>query len=161
MPARNKDLEKAPLHELEKLADRAGIVRDKSSEERLRELLGLFETMDEHESTFDDFDLFGFMKAGTPRSIDTEDAKKRADTVGLARVRRWAARYDDWYLIYSFIAKDGEYGFGWETYWDETHRGYSGEKAWYDILVTGAVFPVKYLSSDPSVHYGDVVQVEA
>ena len=86
------------------------------------------------------------------KGITTEKAKKKVNRTGLAKCYGWTSRYDSWYIIYSYIAGKVEYAFYWETYYDELHRAYSGEKVWYDVLGDGTHFTIKYYDKDPKLH---------
>lgn len=110
---------------------------------------------------FESKDLKDFLKGESKRLFNNqEEAKKVADSETEATFLRWLSRYDDSYMLYSYKAEDKEYFFLWESYWDEYHRARSpnGEKVWYDDFPEGSKFKIKYLKSDPRVHYvvGDI-----
>jgi hypothetical protein len=86
----------------------------------------------------------GFIKDGKARG--------KVNRPGLARGLGWTSRYDSWYITYSYVVGRTEYAFIWETYYDELHRAYSGEKVWYDALGDGTHFTIKYYDKDPRLH---------
>lgn len=62
--------------------------------------------------------------------------------------------HDDTYLLYGYRFKDREYGFLWETYFDEAQRASGGgePRVWYDDVREGDVFPVRIRLKDPRQH---------
>ncbi len=65
------------------------------------------------------------------------------------------ALYESTYLLYGYKFRRKEYGFAWETYYDETHRAQDmdSESAWYDFLEQGEYFRVKINKQNPVIHY--------
>lgn len=63
-------------------------------------------------------------------------------------------RNDDSYVLYSYVYRDKEYGFLWETFFDETQRAASGgePRVWYDGISEGHMFRVRISMKDPKHH---------
>jgi hypothetical protein len=72
-----------------------------------------------------------------------------------ALVVQLIGRFDSTYILYSYVVDGVEYAFLWETYYDESHRGRGGssKSAWYDNVMPGDEFEIKYSSGDPRKHY--------
>ena len=65
------------------------------------------------------------------------------------------ALYESTYLLYGYKYRKKEYGFAWETYYDETHRAadMDAESAWYDFVEQGQYFKIKVDKRDPEIHF--------
>jgi hypothetical protein len=64
-------------------------------------------------------------------------------------------RHDDAsYVLYAFRFRDAEYGFLWETSFDETDRAKNGGEPhiWYDDIREGDTFRVRVRLKDPKQH---------
>ena len=63
--------------------------------------------------------------------------------------------YDSTYLLYGYKFKKKEYGFAWETYYDETHRAFDmdDDSSWYDFIEQGQYFKIRIDSSQPEIHF--------
>lgn len=61
---------------------------------------------------------------------------------------------DDSYLLYAYRHKDREFGFLWETFFDETERAKSGGEphVWYDDVEPGHCFRVRFSMKDHRQH---------
>ena len=86
---------------------------------------------------------------------DLETYKDRVDTPVNACFLGSLALYESTYLLYGYKFRKKEYGFAWETYYDETHRSadMESESAWYEFVEQGHCFKVKVLKREPEVHY--------
>ena len=102
---------------------------------------------------FSDSDYREAIAAEKHEYIDTEKVSRAAGEEAEATCCGWKTRYDCTYICYSFFAEGAEYAFAWETYYDETHRGYSNERVWYDELTQGVRFKVRYVKGDPRLHF--------
>jgi len=62
---------------------------------------------------------------------------------------------DATYLMYAYKYRGKEYGFAWETYYDETHRAFDmeAESSWYDFIEQGQFFRIRIKRSEPEVHF--------
>jgi hypothetical protein len=104
-------------------------------------------------SAFGDSDFRNAVAVDKPAMISTDDSKPAASEEAIATCHGWVMRYDCTYICYSYVVAGVEYAFAWETYWDETHRGYSGDAPlWYDALGPGVRFKVRVSPSDPKLH---------
>lgn len=107
---------------------------------------------------FSDADLAGifsgnaavYVKLGKdPETAYAEDGREiEAACLG---IRRHDA---DTYLLYAYRYKNREYGFLWETFFDEADRAKSGGEphVWYDDVAEGAQFRVRISMKDPKQH---------
>jgi hypothetical protein len=85
--------------------------------------------------------------------VDSDRARNHADQEALARFHAMVSDCDHWFLAYSYFVGEAEYGFLWETPYDEIHRKYAGVEAWYDAVGTGICFTVDHVAADPVCHY--------
>ncbi len=86
---------------------------------------------------------------------DLEKYKERVNTVVNACFLGSLALYESTYLLYGYKFRKKEFGFAWETYYDETHRALDmdSESAWYDFIIQGEYFRIKIEKEHPEVHY--------
>lgn len=88
------------------------------------------------------------------------DQRKREvalDSQAEGIVVRWQARFDDWFVVYTFTVGERRYWFAWESPFDEAHRG-PDDPMWYDVIRRGTRFEVRYQASDRTQHlarFGD------
>jgi hypothetical protein len=62
---------------------------------------------------------------------------------------------DSTYLLYGYKYNNKEYGFAWETYYDETHRALdmNSESTWYDFIEQGQYFNIRIDKAQPEIHH--------
>jgi hypothetical protein len=91
------------------------------------------------------------------RVTNTEEEKDKVTEKTRAIYVKSVRDGDATFVIYSYVVGNKEYGFAWETLYDETHRAYSGDTHkqpyWYDKLQPGADFLVTYSKTEPWRHY--------
>ena len=65
------------------------------------------------------------------------------------------ARYNFSYLMYAYKYKGKEYGFAWETYYDESvnDSDLDSEPPWYAFITQGQMFTIKVNKHNPFAHY--------
>ena len=61
---------------------------------------------------------------------------------------------DETYLMYAYQYANVEYGFAWETFYDESHRDSSilDDPPWYDFIQQGQLFKIKLNPKNPEEH---------
>jgi hypothetical protein len=57
--------------------------------------------------------------------------------------------------MYAYQYNNLEYGFAWETFYDESHRDPSllAEPPWFDFVYQGQMFKIKLNPKKPEEHY--------
>lgn len=149
-------MRKMPIKELLRIAEGCQIEHNKKSREDLIEIIEFCLTVHEWGTLFSANELSDAAKKGGKCVIDPKTAKAKADKNALARFHAIVSDCDHWYLAYSYFIDDTEYGFIWETPYDEIHRRYNNVKAWYDDCGSDTYFTIAYSSKDPKLHYPTV-----
>jgi hypothetical protein len=145
-------MRKMPIKELRRIAQGCQIEHDRTTREELIEIIETCLTVHEWGTLFTADELSNAAKKGGVH-IDTKKARAKADKNTLARFHAMVSDCDHWSLAYSFFVGDTEYGFLWETPYDEIHRAYNKVKVWYDDCGSDTYFTIAYYSKDPKLHY--------
>jgi len=148
-------MRKMPIKDLLRIAEGCQIEHDKKKREDLIDIIERCLTVHEWGTLFTANELSSAAKKGGER-IDPKTAKSKSDKEGLARFHAIVSDCDHWFLAYSYFIGDIEYGFIWETPYDEIHRGYNKVKVWYDDCGSDTYFTIAYCSKDPKLHYPTV-----
>ncbi len=87
--------------------------------------------------------------------FNLNEFKESAETECTAYFLGYLSKYDSTFLKYAYIFKNVEYGFAWETFYDERHRAYSSENenVWYDNIKQGDSIEILINRSFPERHY--------
>jgi hypothetical protein len=149
-------MRKMPIKELLRIAEGCQIVHDMKKREDLIDIIETCLTVHEWGTLFTADEMSKAAKAGGKCVINPKEAKTKADKNTLARFHAMVSDCDHWSLAYSFFVDDTEYGFLWETPYDEIHRAYNKVKAWYDDCGSDTYFTIRYCSKDPKIHYPTV-----
>lgn len=64
-------------------------------------------------------------------------------------------RYESSYLMYAYKFKGKEYGFAWETYFEDMQNDndLESELSWYNFIEQGQMFKIKVDSQNPFSHF--------
>jgi len=149
-------MRKMPIKELLRIAEGCQIEHDMKKREDLIDIIEICLTVHEWGTLFTADELSQAAKTDGKCVINPKEAKAKADKDTLARFHAMVSDCDHWYLAYSFFVGDTEYGFLWETPYDEIHRAYNKVKAWYDNCGSDTYFTIRYCSKDPKRHYPTV-----
>lgn len=84
-----------------------------------------------------------------------EENSDKVNTISEACFLGMLNLYESAYLLYAYKFRGKEYGFAWETYYDESHRvdDLDMESSWYDFTEPGQCFKIRIDKQDPAVHY--------
>jgi len=145
-----------PIKELLRIAEGCQIEHDMKKREDLIEIIETCLTVHGWGTLFTANELSKAAKDGGKCFIDPKAARAKADKNTLARFHAMVSDCDHWFLAYSFFVGDTEYGFLWETPYDEIHRAYNKVKVWYDDCGSDTYFTIAYSSKDPKLHYPTV-----
>lgn len=145
-----------PIKELRRIAEGCQIEHDKRTREDLIDIIETCLTVHEWGTLFTGNELSDAAKKSGLERIDTKKAMGKADKGTLARFHAMVSDCDHWFIAYSFFVDDTEYGFLWETPYDEIHRGYSKVRTWYDDCGCDTYFTIAYCSKDPKLHHPTV-----
>jgi hypothetical protein len=148
-------MRKMPIKELLRIAEGCQIEHDKKEREDLIDIIERCLTVHEWGTLFSANELSNAAKKGGMH-IDPKTAKARSDKQTLARFHAFVSDCDHWFLAYSYFIGDTEYGFLWETPYDEIHRKANNVKAWYDDCGSDTYFTIAYCSKDPRLHHPTV-----
>jgi hypothetical protein len=148
-------MRKMPIKDLLHIAQGCQIEHDKKKREDLINIIERCLTVHEWGTLFTANELSAAAKKGGER-IDAKKAMAKSDKEGLARFHALVSDCDHWFLAYSYFIGDIEYGFIWETPYDEIHRGYNKVKVWYDDCGSDTYFTIAYCSKDPKLHFPTV-----
>lgn len=148
----NGQMRKMPIKKLLQIAEGCQIEHDKKSREDLIDIIEKCLTVHEWGTLFSANELSASAKKGGERI----DPKTKTDKETLARFHAFVSDCDHWFLAYSYFIGDTEYGFIWETPYDEIHRKYNNVKVWYDDCGSDTYFTIAYNSKDPKVHHPTV-----
>lgn len=94
--------------------------------------------------------VFELVSLGKDPGVSYADDGREQDACFLGFRRRDDASY----ILYAYVHKDREYGFLWETFFDEAQRAASGGEphVWYDDIREGHKFRVRVSMKDPKQH---------
>lgn len=148
-------MRKMPIKELLRIAEGCHIEHDKKKREDLIDIIERCLTVHEWGTLFSANELSNAAKKGG-ELIDPKIAEAKANKEALAKFHAMVSDCDHWFLAYSYFIGDTEYGFIWETPYDEIHRGFSKVRTWYDDCGSDTYFTIGYCSKDPKLHHPTV-----
>jgi hypothetical protein len=86
--------------------------------------------------------------------VNLRDYKERTTQPSKACFLGFLSCQDSTYIMYAYQYCNIEYGFAWETFYDESHRNSTNinDPPWFDFIEQGQLFKIELNPKNPKEH---------